>query len=36
MPKGRSTDRNKINEGEHSRENKRKVMREENAWKIAT
>jgi hypothetical protein len=31
MPKDRSTDRNKINEGEHSRENERKIMREEDA-----
>ena len=30
------TERNKTNKGQHSRENKRKVAREEDAWTIAT
>jgi len=36
MPQDRSTKRSKKNEGQHSGENKRKMTREEDAWKIAT
>jgi len=36
MPEDRSTERNKKNEGQHSGENKRKMVREEYAWAIAT
>jgi hypothetical protein len=36
MPQERSTVRNKKNEGQHSRENNRKMGREEDAWTIAT
>ena len=35
MPQGRSTDRNK-NKGEPSGEKKRKIVREEDTWTIAT
>jgi hypothetical protein len=36
MLQGRSTERNKKNEGELSGENKRKITLEEDAWTIAT
>ena len=36
MPEDRSTERNKKNEGQHSGENKRKMTRQEDAWRIAT
>jgi len=35
MPQDRRTERNKKNEGQHSRENKRKIAREEDTWAIA-
>jgi len=36
MPEDRSTRRNKKNEGQQVGDNKRKMAREETAWKIAT
>jgi hypothetical protein len=36
MPEDRSTERNKINKGQQSRENNRKMAREEDTWTIAT
>jgi len=36
MPEDRSTERNKINEGQRSGENKKKMAWEEDAWIIAT
>jgi hypothetical protein len=36
MPQDRNTERNKKYEGQDSRENKRKMTREEDAWTIAT
>jgi hypothetical protein len=34
-PQDRSTERNKTHKGEHSRENKRKMARDENTWKTS-
>jgi len=34
-PQDRSTERNKTNKGQHSRDNKRKMVREKNTWTIA-
>jgi len=36
MPEERSTEKNTINKGHHSKENKRKKVREGDAWTIAT
>jgi hypothetical protein len=36
MPQDRSTDRNKTNKGEHRRENKKKIVRKEDVWTVAT
>jgi len=36
MPEDRSTERNKKNEGQLGGENKRKMAREEDAWRTAT
>ena len=35
MPEDRSTERNEKNEGKLSRENKRQIARQEDAWTIA-